>query len=85
VIPHINYHAYLIPGLVDEAVVRKQAEDRRDDYRNPEVTVVHRHQEDGTPMQSLAGCTELCMIYEPGYETRPVGRPREQYKIKEEA
>ena len=87
-IPHVNHHAYILPGIVDGAVVKAQAERRRD--RQNEVTVVHdHHAEAGTStarpgVTRLNNCLETCLIYEPGYQTRPVGAFRENFKIQEE-
>lgn len=37
------HSAYIVPGIVDGAVVEKQAEDRSRDKRHPEPTFVHYH------------------------------------------
>lgn len=40
----INHHSFIIPGLVDEAVVKAQAERRY--AKEGEITKIHYHQED---------------------------------------
>lgn len=63
----IHHHSYLVQGVTDEAVMRLQAERRRD--TEDEVTVVHAH-EHGVVVE--IACNERCMLFEPGYKTRSV-------------
>jgi hypothetical protein len=50
------HNAYVLPGIVDEAVVKKQAEARAMDARFPEATAIHYHRH-GTM------CNSKCYIY----------------------
>jgi len=61
------HQSYIIRGLVDGAVVHKQAQRRRD--VQGETTVVHQHGRGQT-------CTDKCMIYEKGYKPRQVNVER---------
>jgi hypothetical protein len=83
---HVNRESYNVIGLVDMAVVRLQAERRRD--YNAETTIVHDHPYEGLPTKrhkrmKILPCTPECKIYEPGYEVRGINDPRvpneEQY------
>lgn len=48
------HNTYVLPGVVDEAVVRKQAENRyREDH---ELTTIHHH-------RYLASCVEECYLW----------------------
>jgi len=50
------HEAYISPGIVDGAVVHKQAQDRATDKRHPEGTFVHEHKH-GTK------CNDRCKMY----------------------
>lgn len=60
----VNRHSYHTLG-VDGAVLKAQAERRRD--RDAETTVVHAHAWE-TDSQRVV-CNEKCMVYRPGYGT----------------
>jgi hypothetical protein len=47
---------YIIPGIVDGAVVHKQAQERQSDSRFPEGTYVHNHKKG-------VHCNEKCTFY----------------------
>lgn len=50
---HNSFH---IPSLTDEAVIKMQAERRRDDKRHPEETTVHYH-------RYKQPCNDRCIVY----------------------
>lgn len=81
----INHHSYYIPGVVDMAVVRQQAERRRD--KDGEVTIVHSHPYEttvvanGQRMVSEVKCDDKCMVYEPDF--KPWSHIHEDSIIKE--
>jgi hypothetical protein len=50
------HEAFIIPGIVDGAVVHKQAQDRAVDERHPDDTLVHDH-------KSGVRCNERCKMY----------------------
>lgn len=69
-----KHEAYIVPGLVDGAVVRKQAEVRRD--KEGEETIVHDHAylEPIGPYyvpanEAVVTCNWKCTIYQPGLQT----------------
>jgi len=68
----IDHQYYNIPGVTDLAVLRKDCEKNRD--KRNEVSVLHAHgyfkNEKGNPIGIR--CTEECMVYIPGQETRSV-------------
>lgn len=66
----INHHSYNLPGITDNAVLKAQAERRRD--KLGETTIVHDHQHD----RSRNLCTAECLIFEPGYKTRSIATER---------
>lgn len=50
-------HSYfIIPGIIDGAVVHKQADERRKDRRSPEDSIVHAHSKGET-------CNTNCKYY----------------------
>jgi hypothetical protein len=59
------HNTYLVPGIVDADVARKQAFERARDTRFPEPTIIHNH-------RSTESCTDGsdCKIIEPGYKMR---------------
>lgn len=76
----ISHHVYVLPGITDEQVQRKKCEDNRD--KRNETSILHAHSygehriNNGKPEVVAARhkqlCTERCVIYIPGEETRPV-------------
>lgn len=40
-----THESYIVPGVVDGAVVHAQAQRRQSDIRHPESTHVHNHRE----------------------------------------
>jgi hypothetical protein len=50
------HHAYVIPNVVDAAVVREQAARRLRDKYNPEESTVHYHRHG-------EHCDERCEVY----------------------
>ena len=53
------HNAYIIPGVVDEATVKMQADRRRSDKRYPEATAIHHHRVDER-------CNDRCYTMKPG-------------------
>lgn len=50
------HHAYIVPGVIDGAVVHKQADARLHDRRSPGETVVHAHRKGFY-------CNDDCRVY----------------------
>lgn len=61
----IDHQMYVVPSVVDGAVVRAQSEYRRD-HRN-EATVIHDHAY--SVHDQVYPCTNRCMILIPEFET----------------
>lgn len=49
------HHSFIIPGVIDEAVVRKQAYARLTDGRFPSETTIHYH-------GNLQSCNDRCEL-----------------------
>ena len=53
------HNAFIIPGVVDEATIKAQADRRRNDKRYPEATAVHHH-------RHTEPCNDRCYVIRPG-------------------